>query len=70
VADTSSSPGDDACNVWHLYDLIPEGASGWQPKSATPIDRFAAFSRAISHDNEEGPDSRPGLRCLVARGWI
>ena len=32
VADTSFSPGDDFCNVWHLFDLIPEGASGWQPK--------------------------------------
>ena len=32
VADTSFSPGDDFCNVWHLFDLIPEGAGGWQPK--------------------------------------
>jgi predicted dithiol-disulfide oxidoreductase (DUF899 family) len=32
VADTSFSPGDDYCNVWHLFDLIPEGADGWQPK--------------------------------------
>jgi hypothetical protein len=32
TSDTSFSPGDDFCNVWHLFDLIPEGASGWQPK--------------------------------------
>jgi predicted dithiol-disulfide oxidoreductase (DUF899 family) len=32
VADTSFSPGDDFCNVWHFFDLIPEGAAGWKPK--------------------------------------
>lgn len=32
VADTSFSPGDDFCAVWHFFDLIPEGAAGWQPK--------------------------------------
>lgn len=32
VADTSFSPGDDFCGVWHLLDLIPEGAGGWMPK--------------------------------------
>jgi predicted dithiol-disulfide oxidoreductase (DUF899 family) len=32
VADTSFSPGDDFCNVWHFFDLIPEGKAGWQPK--------------------------------------
>ncbi len=32
VADTSFSPGDDFCNVWHFFDLIPEGAAEWQPK--------------------------------------
>ena len=32
VADTSFSPGDDFCTVWHIFDLIPEGASGWGPK--------------------------------------
>jgi predicted dithiol-disulfide oxidoreductase (DUF899 family) len=35
VADTAFSPGDDFCSVWHLFDLIPEGAAGWQPKFAT-----------------------------------
>ena len=32
VSDTSFSPGDDFCAVWHLFDLIPEGAGGWKPK--------------------------------------
>jgi predicted dithiol-disulfide oxidoreductase (DUF899 family) len=32
VADTGFQPGDDFCNVWHFFDLIPEGAAGWQPK--------------------------------------
>src|SRR6266700_4688281 len=32
VADTSFSPGDDFCPVWHFFDLIPEGAAGWEPK--------------------------------------
>lgn len=32
VSDTSFSPGDDFCGVWHFLDLIPEGAAGWQPK--------------------------------------
>jgi predicted dithiol-disulfide oxidoreductase (DUF899 family) len=32
VSDTSFSPGDDFCTVWHILDLIPEGPAGWQPK--------------------------------------
>lgn len=32
VADTSFSPGDDFCFVWHFFDLLPEGAGGWRPK--------------------------------------
>jgi predicted dithiol-disulfide oxidoreductase (DUF899 family) len=32
VADTSFSPGDDFCAVWHFFDLIPEGAAGWEPQ--------------------------------------
>ena len=32
VADTGFSPGDDFCSVWHLFDLIPEGAAGWHAK--------------------------------------
>jgi len=32
VSDAPFSPGDDFCNLWHFFDLIPEGAAGWQPK--------------------------------------
>jgi len=32
VADSSFSPGDDFCGVWHFFDLIPEGAAGWRAK--------------------------------------
>ena len=34
VADTGFRPGDDFCAVWHLFDLLPEGAADWQPKFA------------------------------------
>ena len=32
VADTAFTQGDDFCSVWHLFDLIPEGAAGWQSR--------------------------------------
>jgi predicted dithiol-disulfide oxidoreductase (DUF899 family) len=32
VSDAAFSPGDEFCSVWHLFDLIPEGTAGWQPK--------------------------------------
>jgi predicted dithiol-disulfide oxidoreductase (DUF899 family) len=32
VADTAFTQGDDFCSVWHLFNLIPEGAAGWQPR--------------------------------------
>ena len=32
VADTPFGPGDDFCAIWHLFDLLPEGSNGWQPK--------------------------------------
>jgi predicted dithiol-disulfide oxidoreductase (DUF899 family) len=25
-------PGDNFCAVWHLFDLLKDGASGWEPK--------------------------------------
>ena len=31
VSDTSFSPGDDFCAIWHLFDLIPEGSGSWAP---------------------------------------
>lgn len=32
VADTGFEPDDDFCTLWHLFDLLPEGAAGWQAK--------------------------------------
>jgi predicted dithiol-disulfide oxidoreductase (DUF899 family) len=32
VSDTSFGPGDIYCGVWHLFDLIPQGADGWRPR--------------------------------------
>lgn len=32
VSDTWFGPGDDFCNVWSLFDLLPEGSGGWAPK--------------------------------------
>jgi predicted dithiol-disulfide oxidoreductase (DUF899 family) len=32
VADTRLHPGDDFCTLWHLFDLLPEGAADWRPK--------------------------------------
>lgn len=32
VSDTAFGPGDDFCAVWHLLDMLPEGADGWQPR--------------------------------------
>ncbi len=34
VADTRFRLGDDFCAVWHLFDLLPEGAAGWMPRYA------------------------------------
>jgi predicted dithiol-disulfide oxidoreductase (DUF899 family) len=32
VADTGLRPGDDFCTLWHLLDLLPEGAAGWRAR--------------------------------------
>ena len=32
VSDSSFDEGDDFCTIWHLFDLLPEGANGWQPQ--------------------------------------
>ncbi len=34
VSDSQLGPLDDFCAAWHFFDLLPEGANGWQPKSA------------------------------------
>ncbi len=31
VAKDSFGPGDLYCGVWHLFDLLPDGAAGWDP---------------------------------------
>ncbi len=31
VADFEEGPGDDFCVVWHILDLLPEGANAWEP---------------------------------------
>ena len=36
VSDTGFSPGDDFCTLWHIFDLLPGGAAGWQPKYRYP----------------------------------
>lgn len=32
VSKDSFGPGDDYCTVWHLFDLLPDGPAGWEPK--------------------------------------
>ena len=32
VSDTGFCPGDDFCALWHIFDLLPDGVEGWQPK--------------------------------------
>lgn len=32
VSDRGMAPGDPFCAVWHLLDLLPGGADGWQPR--------------------------------------
>lgn len=32
VSDSQLGPLDDFCAAWHLFELLPEGANGWQPK--------------------------------------
>lgn len=32
VAKDKFGPGDDYCTLWHLFDLLPLGANGWEPE--------------------------------------
>jgi len=32
ISDAGFQPGDDFCAVWHFFELLPEGAGGWQPQ--------------------------------------
>ena len=31
-ADTGFCPGDDFCALWHIFDMLPDGAGDWQAK--------------------------------------
>jgi predicted dithiol-disulfide oxidoreductase (DUF899 family) len=32
VTDTGLGPADEFCVVWSLFDLLPDGADGWNPR--------------------------------------
>lgn len=32
VSKARFGPGDDFCSAWHLFDLLPDGPAGWEPK--------------------------------------
>lgn len=32
VSDSQLGPLDDFCAIWHLFELLPEGPNGWQPR--------------------------------------
>lgn len=32
VSNSPFGPGDDYCAAWHLFDLLPNGSEGWEPK--------------------------------------
>jgi predicted dithiol-disulfide oxidoreductase (DUF899 family) len=32
VANAGFSPGDDFCTLWHIFDLLPQGAGDWEAK--------------------------------------
>ncbi len=34
VSDTEFGPGDDYCQLWGLFDLLPNGAGDWEPMYA------------------------------------
>ena len=42
VASTWFGPDDDFCALWHLFDMLPTGADGWQPKYKYPEATAAA----------------------------
>lgn len=32
VSSAPFGPGDEFCSVWHFFDLLEDGANGWEPK--------------------------------------
>jgi predicted dithiol-disulfide oxidoreductase (DUF899 family) len=44
MSDTALGPHDDFCLVWHVFDLLPEGADGWKPRF-----RYAESGKLAMH---------------------
>lgn len=36
TSSASFGPGDLYCAIWHLFDLLEDGANGWEPKYVYP----------------------------------
>lgn len=32
IAHSPLGPGDMYCSIWHMFDLLPKGTNGWEPK--------------------------------------
>lgn len=32
IAARNFGPGDDFCTTWHIFDLLGDGSTGWEPK--------------------------------------
>lgn len=41
VSDALSGPYDDFCAIWHLFDMLPEGAKSWRPAFKYPVKQTA-----------------------------
>lgn len=42
VSDAAFGPGDDFAAIWHILDLLPEGAADWSPQYKYGADRASA----------------------------
>ena len=41
VSDAHLGPYDDFCAIWHLFDMLPQGANSWRPAFKYPVRRSA-----------------------------
>ena len=32
IATANFGPGDNFCAIWHIFDMLKDGAAGWEPK--------------------------------------
>ena len=32
VSDAACDVGDEFCTLWHIFDMLPDGAAGFRPK--------------------------------------